>query len=196
MEPEQTETIAPTVEAAPSQDPVKVELEREQKKNVRSEAEKAAFSLRKNAERAKELGLNPEEILGIEKKELSPDSPVTVAMLEQIEKDREHKSALQLADNIPDENERELTKTYLKNRIVPSGNAQEDLRLARGLVNSVKTRQILEEQERKTTASSHSSGPGAPAKFERDPGELTAAELPFTKAPWNLTKEAIIKART
>lgn len=189
-------TAAP---AEPSQvDPIKQELEKVQGKKVRTEAEKAAFSLQNNAKRAKELGLDPAEILGFAASEAEPvdeSTPVTVGMLKKIEEEKVQKTALQLADSITDENERELTKHYLEERIRPSGDPQADLNLARGMVNAVKTGQILEEVERDRGAKTHASGAGAPAKVVKDGGELTAAELPYMKPPWNMTKEAIIAAR-
>lgn len=187
-------TATPT---EPSQaDPIKQELEKVQKTG-RTEAEKAAFSLKKNAERAKELGVDPAEILGFkaESGELDKDAPLTVGMYEQMQKDRAQKTALQLADDIGDENERELTKHYLTNRIVSSGDPQADLQLAKGMVNSVRNSQILEETARATAAKAHASGAGAPPKREQNGGELTPAELPFTKAPYNMSKEQVIAAR-
>lgn len=193
-----TEVAAPTVEVeeAPSQaDPVKQELDKVQKQQGRTEAEKATFSLKKNAERAKELGVDPAEVLGLKEKEVDKSTPLTVGMYEQLQKDSAQKTALQLADDITDENERELTKHYLSTRIVPSIDPQADLRLAQGMVHSVKNAQILEETARATDAKRHSSGPGAPPKKGENQGELTAVEEPFTKAPYNMTKEAIIAAR-
>lgn len=175
-------------------DPIKTELERVQKQG-RTEAEKATFTLKKNAERAKQLGIDPAQVLGLGDKEVDKSAPVTVGMLEEIEKNRAQKSALQLADTITDENERELTKHYLSTRIVPSEDPAADLKLARGMVNSVKNAQILEEEARRTGAKGHSSGPGAPQKKNENAGELTATEIPYMKAPWNMTKEAIIAAR-
>lgn len=189
------EGTAPAAESS-QVDPIKQELEKVQKQG-RTEAEKAAFSLKKNAERAKELGMDPAEVLGFKTAEDTVDksAPVTVGMLEDIERGRAQKSALQLAESITDDNERELTKHYLSTRIVPSGDPQADFDLAQGMVNSVKTRQILEETARGTAPKGHASGAGAPPKTAKDGGELTAAELPYMKAPWNMTKEAIIATR-
>lgn len=182
---------------APSQvDPVQQELDRVRGQG-RTEAEKAAFSLKKNAESAVRLGLDPAEILGIKPGETVVDesTPMTVGMYQQIQKDSAQKTSLQLADVIPDENERELTKHYLQHRLVPSGDPQDDLRIARAAVNSLKNAQILEEEARRGSIRTHGSGTGAPPTVVRDGGELTAAEQPYLKAPWNMTKEAIIKAR-
>lgn len=196
---EEAEKGASTAEAKePShvdENPVKQELDKVQKHQGRTEAEKAAFTLKKNAERARELGIDPEEILGFGKTEIDKSTPVTIEMLEQMEKEKSQKTSLQLADSITDEHERGLTKHYLTHRIVSSGNPQEDLRLARSMVNSVKNGQLLEETVRAKDAKGHNASPGAPVKQEADSGELTAAELPFTKAPWNLSKEQIVSKR-
>lgn len=168
----------------PSQTPVEIELEKEKGKTAgKTEAEKAAFTLQMNAKRLTELGGDPAEILGIKSKESAQapaeDTVVTVGMLDAIEKGKAQKTALNLADEITDIHERELTKIYLQSRIVPSGNASEDLRLARALVNSVKNGQMLEEQARAGTPRTHVSGAGAPASKNPTEVELTSEERQF-----------------
>lgn len=191
------EVTAAADEPSQANDPIKQELDKV-KKQGRTEVEKAAFSLKSNANRAKELGIDVAEVLGLktEAGEVDKDAPLTVGMYEQMQKDRAQKTALQLADDIDDDNERDLTKHYLATRIVPSGDPQSDLRLARGMVNSVKTAQILEETARgAATTKSYASGAGAPPKITRDSGELTADEQRFMRPPFSLSKEQIIKAR-
>lgn len=191
-------TTPENITEAPSQEntesPVEVELRKEQGRIVRSEEEKAAFSLKKNFEKVKELGLDPEEILGVKPKDApDKDQPLTVAMLEQLQKENGKKSALQLAESIEDTKERELTKIYLENRIVPSGDAQEDLKMARALVNSVKNGQIAQLAATRGTPAAHSSSPSAPAKVEKEV-ELTREEQ-VLMAGFNLTKEQVLAAR-
>lgn len=196
------ETTAPeaeTITPEPSQDPIEQEIAREKDKGRQyTEAEKAAFNLKKNAERARELGVDITEVLGI-----SPEAPrtpdkdavVTVGMLEQMQKETAKKTALQLASEIADPRERELTIMYLENRIVPSGDPQEDLRFARAAVNSVKNGQVAEEIARKSTPAGHASAPGAPAAKTPVTPELTAQEQQFTRPPFNMTPAQIIAAR-
>jgi hypothetical protein len=183
-------------EVETERDPLKIELEKIQKKEGRTELEKAQYSLRKNAERLRELGGEPETILGIPKEETEDDAPVTRSELKKIIESTATKTALQLADEISDPTERELTKYYLENRVVPSGNPQEDLRDARRIVNSVKNEQIVHEINRKTDAKKYSNSSGVPAKDNEVKGELTKEEILFTQKPFNLTKEQILKART
>lgn len=185
--------------ASTEQDPLKVELDRVQKTG-KSEAEKATFSLKKNAERVRELGIDPAEILGIrvstgEDTEIDEDKPVTVGMLKRIQQESAAKSALQLADDIGNESERELTKYHLQNSIRSTGNPSEDLRLARSLTNAAKNGQILDLVIHKPDTKNHSTGSGGPLKVEIDKGELTAAEMKFLGKPFKMTKEEIIKAR-
>lgn len=204
MEPEtQVEetpgTTPETIIEAPSQTPIEQELDRENKVQ-RTEADKAAFSLRKNAERAKELGIDPAEVLGFTQKpkgldEYNEDTPVTVGMLEKLTKERGLKSAIELADEIPDQHERALTKKYLEERVKPSGDPYEDLRFARLAVNSVKNSQIAEEITRASQPRSAPSGAGAPPKPQEREPEFTAQELGFMRPPFNMTKEDIMKAR-
>lgn len=113
--------------------------------------------------------------------------------LKKIQQETVVKTALDLADEIPNEMERQLVKYHLENTIKSSGNANKDLELARGLVNSVKNGQILEETLRKP-APKPASGGGAPPKVEQQE-EFTSDELAFMRPPFNMTKEQIIKAR-
>lgn len=179
------------------EDPIKQELARV-RKTTHSEAEKAAFSLKKNAERAKELGIDVSEVLGLKpgETEVDKNAPVTVGMLEEMKKAEAAKTALQLAEQqITDADELELTKNYLTTRIIPSGDPQADLRFARSAVNALKNTQILEEEGRRREAKIRPGGNGAPPKRTDQNQELTAIEAQYLKAPFNMTKEAIIAAR-
>lgn len=195
------EVVAPTSEEThEEQDPLKVELERVQRTG-KTEAEKAAFSLKKNAERARELGIDPAEVLGLSAKvaistdDEDDDKPLTRADLKKFQQESASKNALQLADDISNESERELTKYHLQNSIRSTGNPQEDLRLARALTNSARNSQIIEEVSRKGETKTHSNGSGAPARVDILQGELTPQEMEFMKKPINMTKEQILKLR-
>ena len=141
---ENTGTAPETLINEPSQTPLEQEIARETKRSEgRSEAEKAAFSLKKNLERAKELGVDVDSVLGVKTEAthattIDKDAPLTVGMYEQMQKENARKNAIELAESIADQYERDLTISYLKTRIVPSGDAHEDLRFARLAVNSVK----------------------------------------------------------
>lgn len=182
---------------APSQnDPVKAELDRVNQGKTRTEAEKAAYALKKNAERARELGLDPLEVLGAKAPDEpleEDDTPVTVGMLKSLELDKAQKTSIALADEIQDANERELVKHHLETTIRPSGNPTEDLKAARAIVNSVKHGQIAEELARKNPPRSSSFTPGAPPKVDPD-FTPTAEEDAFIKSGM-LTKEDVIAAR-
>lgn len=186
------------------QDPFKDELTRVQNiKNpeTRTEKEKAEFTLRKNAERVKELGGDPTSILGANAKsetEFDEDDnkPFTIGDFKKFQQETVKKTALQLADSISNETERELVKYYLQNRIVPSGNPDEDFKFARLQANAVKNSQIMEESARKPAAKTYSSASGADAKYDPvETQELTNYEKQFLGKPWKMTKEQIIKAR-
>lgn len=195
-EVEAEEEVQTETEAEPEQDPLKTELERVQKVG-RTEKEKAEFSLRKNAERVKALGGDPNSILGIEEDnfEEEDDQPVTLGMLKKMQQESAAKTALQQAEEISNETERELVKYHLQNSIRSTGNPTEDLKLARALVNAVKNTKIIEEATRKSPAKTHSSGNGSPAKDNTVKGELTEQEKVFLGKPFNLSREAIIAAR-
>lgn len=191
---EAADAAAAAKEETSSLDPVQAELEKEQRRGGHTEAEKAAFSLKKTAERLKELGGDPAAILGVTTPSEEDNAPVTVGMLRKIEAERAQKTALQQAEDIPDVNERELTKHYLATRIVPSGDPAADLRMARSLVNAVKNTQIIEETQRKTDAPKHATGGGGRSKAPEDEFVATAEEASFMRS-FGLTKEQVIAAR-
>lgn len=183
----------------PSQSPVEAELQREEKKSKKTEADKAAYTLRKNADRLRELGGDPATAIGITHgepiDEEDDDRPLTVGEWKRMQESDNEKTALQLADEITDETERKLTKQYL-GHIKASTPPKEALRLARSMVNAAKNGQIIEEVVRTTKPATTGTAPGAPARQESTvQPELTAAEIPFTKAPFNMTPEAIIAKR-
>lgn len=187
--------------AKSSSDPVAKALADEKQRTQRTEADKAAHALRKNAQRAKELGLDVSDILGVSAAPAAAitdddSKPATLGDLRRLEQERAAKTALDMADEIEDENERNLTKEYL-GRIKPSGNPAEDLKFARHAVNSVKSGKILEEVARRGVPSNHSSGSGGPAPAGGDDGTFvpTAQEAGLMKPPFNLSKEAVIAAR-
>src|ERR1035437_529481 len=150
---EKVETKVEETKVETEQDPLKTELERVQKSKY-SDEEKAEFTFKKQAERLKALGKDPASILGIEKsdEEDGDDTPLTVGMLKKMQQETASKTALQQADEIQNETERELVKFHLQNTIKSTGTPTEDLKLARALVNSVKNSQIMEENNRKGTA--------------------------------------------
>lgn len=182
-----------TTETVVEQDPLKTELEKVQKKEGRTHDEKILYKFNELKKEVKERGLLPEEADPVETAD--DDSPVTVGMLKKMQQDAAAKTALQLADDISDETERELTKHHLSNSIRPTGNPSEDLRRARAIVNEVKNRQIVEEITRKTPAKAYSSAGSAPLRQTIIEPELSAEELTFTRPPFNMTKEQILKTR-
>lgn len=190
------ENAAPEAEQI-NQDPSSMEQEiaRETGKQEFSEKEKAAFNLKKTAERAKEQGIDPAEVLGFTPKTDDDDGPVTRSELKKFFAEKQKDTAIELAEGIEDEKTRELTKLYLK-RVVPSGDAREDLRFALLAVNSAKNSQILEEVGRSTAPRSHGTGSGAPAKQMPKEQELSKDEALFLKPPFSMTKEQIVAART
>lgn len=195
MEKEQDEEIKADLpsesqaDVEPSeQDPLKTELEKVQNKG-KSKVEKLIYTKKRINDQLKDLGIEDEEDTDDE-----DSKPVTMATLKKFQAEAASKTALQLADEIPNETERELTKHYLQNTIRSTGDPKQDLDLARGLVNAVKNRQIIEETNRKPESSNRSSGAGAPAKREQKE-DFTPEELGYMKPPFSLTKEQVIAAR-
>lgn len=171
------------------QDPLKAELEKVQKQ-PRSKREKLLFTKQRVEDQLNELdeeeGVMPDD---------EDEKPVTVGMLKKLQASTATKTALQLADDISDETERELTKYHIENTIRPTGDPKKDLELAQVHVNAVKNSQIVSEVLRKPETKSHSSTGGSNPKDGQVPTELLPEELPFLKAPWKMSKEQILAAR-
>lgn len=165
----------------------------------RSEKEKAAFTLKKLGERAKELGLDPAEILGV-KTHIEPaiededSKPVTVGMLRDIQKKDAQATALQLAESIGDEETKQTVKQYLTDRIKPSGNSEEDFRLALAAASASKNKLVIEEMSRFVSPKRTAAGGSAQAKVE-EPFTATAEEARFMQPPYNVSQEKILAAR-
>lgn len=177
---------------APSQDPVADELARVQKKDSgRSKRDKLLYTKARVDSQLAELDVEE----GVSPTAQSDKSaPMTVAMYESLEKERAQKSALQMADDIQDSNERDLVKHHIENTIRPSGNPTEDLRVAKALVNAVKNGQLLEETARAIAPNRTSAAPGAPARVPQQQEELTSDELLFMRPPFNMTRDQIAEA--
>lgn len=170
------------------QDPLKTELEKVQK-GGRSKREKLLFTKQRVEDQLSEL--DKEE--GIELDE--DDKPVTVGMLKKIQTETATKTALQLADEITDETERELTKFHIENTIRPTGDPKRDLELAQVHVNAVKNKQIVQEITRRPDPKKLSSSGGSNPREGVIEEELTPDEIAFTKPPFNMSKDQILKAR-
>lgn len=167
-------------------------------KEGRSETDKAAYNLKKKAEEAKALGLDPLKVLGISNQvevddEMPDDTPLTVGTLRDFNKKGARKDAEQMAGALSDENERERVLSELK-YIVPSGDAQADFRRAQAAANIEHNTQVAEELARKGQPKRTAAGGSANAT-PMDTSELTPQEMIFTRRPYNLSKEKIIAAR-
>lgn len=107
------------------------------------------------------------------------DKPLTKRDLKKIQLDEAKKTALDMAKEIEDEDDRSKVIEILETRVLPSGNAQKDLQFARDVVNSEKNRQIAE-LAAKGKVITRGSGGGAPPKVE-DRFEPTQEELVMAK---------------
>lgn len=193
IDPAASAGVQPEGEKKPegTQDPLQTELETVQKKG-KTKLEKLLFKKKEIDRQLRDEGIDP----AVEAVDEDDEKPVTVGMLKQIQAQNATKTALELAEAITNPVERELTKHYLENNIKPSGDPQEDFRLAQGLVNAAKNKQILEEANRKGQPNNASSGGGAPAGQNTGPVvEFTPAELVFMQPPYNLSKEQVLEAR-
>ena len=165
--------------------------------NKRTEREKAEFNLKKRAEEARAAGLDPADVLGIRPQVkiedgLADDTPLTVGTFREMQKQDGKKTALQMANELPEDERAEVIAAL--DRVVPSGNAQADLDFARGSVNSEHNRKVAEELQRRgkpvrTAAGGSSNAPSGEA-FEPTPEEQA-----FMRPPYNMTKEKILAAR-
>lgn len=166
----------------------------------KTEAEKAAYSLQRNAERAKELGLDPAKVLGINGKvptfdgDLPGDTVLTVDTFRALGKQEARKTAEQMADAIADPIEREAVKAELK-FIVPSGDAQADFRRAQASALADRNAKIAEEAQRTKSPGQRTAAGASQGRFEEQDFVPTPDEERMMKPPYNLSKEKIIAAR-
>ena len=189
-----------------TEDPILAELERVKgQTHGKTPQEKAAFALKLQAQRLKDQGLDIAEILGIkqEKEEIEEENeekPLTRKDIEQLlgQSKPKEKSAVELAqeENVSD-TEKELTLYYLENIIRPSGNANDDLKNAKTMVNSVRNSKIMEMQNLKPEAKSFSNASSIEIKNTTQNIQLTPEEDLFYRQSQKdgipFTKEEIIK---
>lgn len=159
----------------------------------RTEKEKAEFTLKMNAKRVRELGGDPTKVLSPSDELPDEDKPLTLGDLARIEKQKASQSAMEMAKTLP-ESERDEVITLLESRIVPSGNADEDLRLARAAVNAQHNAKIVEEISRRPDVKRTAAGGSQSAPVE-EPFTPTEDEKVFMGPPYNLSKEKIIEKR-
>lgn len=164
----------------------------------RTEKEKAVFTLKGTAQRLKDLGEDPLKILGIQPEtkvssELSDDTPLTVGALRELQRQDTKRSALQMANDISDEAERDEVISIL-NRLEPSGDAQSDFNLAQNAANAQRAKRIADEQARRTQPRRTAAGGSSPAPVETE-FTPTAEEMVFMRPPYNLSKDKIIARR-
>lgn len=179
-------------ETDPSQNPLKSEIDKSKgDKQPKSRKEKLLFTQKRIAQQLRELEEEDGMVLD---DDIDDNTPVTFGVLKQLKLKEAEKTALDKAEAIEDEREREEVKYHLQNNIRSTGNPEKDLQMARALANASKNAAIAEEASRKSKAKGHSGSTSAPAKTE-DNFEPTAEERVLMSAPWNLSKEEILKAR-
>jgi exonuclease VII small subunit len=187
------EVSAPEIEEEViEQDPLKEELERVNKKREsgRTELEKAEYKLQQVQKQIRILrGDDQEEIA-----ENEDERPLTIGEYKKMQQTVAVKTAVELADEVTNETERELLKYHLENTIKSTGNPQEDLSTARAIVNSKRNELLLSEAARKGVAKTHSTGSSAPAK-EEVKQEVLPTEVFLTRPPFNMTPQEIIAKR-
>lgn len=186
---------APSVEelekAKAEQDPLKGELEKV--KTKRTHKEKLIFTKNRIEEQLRELDKEAGVETGLQD-DTDDDAPLTKGDFKKLQFENATKMALDLANDIEADTERELVKYHINNTLKSTGNPKEDLKLAQAIVNSAKNAKIAElAQQRPGLKRGSSNGGGAP--YQEEIPELTPQELRFTKDPWNLTKEVILAKR-
>lgn len=153
----------------------------------RTPEEIATYNLKKKADEATALGIDPKKILGVE-------SSDEVPAWYKAEKAKEvQKTSLQLAEAITDEDLREKVKTNL-GRIVPSENPEEDFRLALGAASASKNKQVLDEINRYSKPRVTAAGGSSPSISEEE-FVPTEEEAKYMAKPYFLSKEKILANR-
>lgn len=123
-----------------------------------------------------------------------PNRPVTFGDLQRIERNKAKETSLSMADAITDPVAKQAVKEALA-RVVPSGDPAKDFADAVAIANRDKNNKVLEEIGRRRTPVQHASGAGAPPPRPEAEFTPTAMEAAYMRAPFNLSKEDILKAR-
>jgi hypothetical protein len=188
----------PPAPVVPPQEPLQIELDKIRARNEgHTQREKLIFSKKRIDQQLSELDGKE----GIEPKieEDDDNAPVTIGLLKKLEAQKTQKTALQMAESITDSVERELIKHHLQNTIRSTGNPDEDIRLAKAIVNSAKNAQIAIEINRRSNPSEYRGGPGAPINyevpFEPTPEETYMMTMKGVDGKPLLSKEDILKSR-
>lgn len=165
----------------------------------KTEGDKLIHTLRGIGKRATELGLDAAEILGLKthietNQDDEDEKPVTVGMLRDLQKKDAQKTALQMADDISDEATRTTVKQSLTDRIVPSGNADEDFKFALSAASAEKNKEIRNHIATFVPPKKTAAGGSSPAHVEEE-FTPTPEEQRFMQKPYNLSKEKVLEAR-
>lgn len=181
-----TET-AETITQAPSQ------------AKERTEREKVEYNLRKKAEEARELGVDPAEVLGVKaplqvSDDIPGDKPLTVNDLRELQRQDARQTAVQMANEISDDLERKAVLDELR-YIVPSGDAAADFRRAQASANAERNARIAEEAAGKGGQARRTASGGSVSVEVEQEFTPTEAEMVFMRPPYNMSKEKILAAR-
>lgn len=189
--PASDEDTKPEIKIEGEQDLLKNELEKV--KTKKTQKEKLIFKQKEISRQLQELDGDGEDLQpSIE----DDEKPLTIGEFKKIQAKNVTKTALQLADEIQNESERELVKHYLQNKIVSSGNPQEDLSDARTLANKIKNAKIAEMATQKPgVIRTASNGGGLP--FVDPEADLTPQEISFMTSSLgkSFTKKEILELR-
>lgn len=167
-------------------DPILAELEREKGRTQgKTPQEKFAYKLKLEAQRAKEMGVNVEEILGVKPKEepqndYSEDKPLTRKDIEDIlskVNTKPQKTATELAyERIQNETERELFLLKL-DRIKPSGDPEADFNEVKDMVDAIKIKNNMQVSGLRPEVKTHSTASSyQPIKSNQQGRKPTADE--------------------
>lgn len=122
------------------------------------------------------------------------DKPVTFGDLKRINASKARKTALDMADAIPDAADKTAVVAALK-RLVPSEDPEKDFKEAVAIANVERNSKVLEEVARKGITRTRPTGTGA-APLREEIVELTSEEKKWTRPPFNLSEKEIVAARS
>lgn len=126
--------------------------------------------------------------------DIDPDKPLTLRDINKIEAKKAQLSVQEMVKTISDAGDQAAVREALKS-IVPSGDPAADFKKAVAIANSDRNSKVLQEVARKAAPLTRSTGSGAaPLRTEQE-FTPTAAEATYMRAPFNLTKEDLLKAR-
>lgn len=205
VETKQPETTVEIETTEGTEDPIKSELDRiKGQTQGKTPKEKFEYKLQREIAQAKEMGIDVSQfVVKPQIDDEDGEKPLTRKDLEEAIRNvkPQSKSAVEMANEITNEAERELHLHYLDNKINPNLTEDEKFQTAKDMVNGIKLKNQINLSNIKPEVRTHSTGssfqPNIKQTFDKE--KLTPEEIYImedaNKRGVPISKEEILKMR-